>query len=145
MSFTSPMNHPSHMSPSASQPPAQLRVLVLEDNAESRLLLRHLLRRDFDATLIGGVDEALEVAQKQSFDLALLDINLGEKRTGVDVLRLLRKMPQHQNLPALACTAYALPGDRERFLEAGFVDYVSKPFVKAELLSALRQAVGVAS
>lgn len=137
------MNDPSLMSPFASQPPAHLRVLVLEDNAESRLLLRHLLRRDFDATLIGGVDEALEVAQKQAFDLALLDINLGEKRTGVDVLRLLRKMPQHQNLPALACTAYALPGDRERFLEAGFVDYVSKPFVKAELMAALHKAVGV--
>lgn len=128
---------------SASAPSSQLRVLVLEDNAESRLLLRHLLRRDFDATLVGGVDEALSAAQNQSFDLALLDINLGEKRTGVDVLRLLRAMPQHRDLPALACTAYALPGDRERFLEAGFVDYVSKPFVKAQLMAALQKAVGV--
>lgn len=137
------MNHPPFVPSSASESPAKLRVLVLEDNAESRLLLRHLLRRDFDATLIGGVDEALEIAQKSTFDVALLDINLGEKRTGVDVLKLLRTMPQHRDLPALACTAYALPGDRERFLEAGFAGYVSKPFVKAELMTALHKAVAV--
>lgn len=136
------------MAPSSAPRPASAekpRVLVLEDNAESRLLLRHLLRRDFDATLVPGADAALEAAQSQSFDVALLDINLGEKRTGVDVFEAIREMPQHKELPVLACTAYALPGDRERFLEAGFVSYVSKPFVKAELLSALRQAVGVAS
>ena len=128
---------------SISEPPSRPRILVLEDNAESRLLLRHLLRKDFDATLVGGADDALRAAESNDFDMALLDINLGEKRTGVDVLRLLRTMPQHRELPALACTAYALPGDRERFLEAGFVDYVSKPFVKAELMTALRKAAGV--
>jgi CheY-like chemotaxis protein len=116
-------------------------VLVLEDNAESRLLLRHLLRREFEATLTSGADEALEAARSQDFDAALLDINLGEKRTGVDVLQAIRAMARHQALPALACTAYALPGDRERFLDAGFADYVSKPFVKAELMAALHQAV----
>lgn len=137
------MDQPSSTPPFASEAPGSLRVLVLEDNAESRLLLRHLLRRDFDATLVGGVDEALAAAQAQTFDIALLDINLGEKRTGVDVLKLIRSMPQHRDLPALACTAYALPGDRERFLNAGFADYVSKPFVKAELMSALYKAVGV--
>lgn len=135
------MNHSS--SPHPEEASAKLRVLVLEDNAESRLLLRHLLRRDFDATLVSGVDEALHVAQSQSFDIALLDINLGERRTGLDVLKLLRTMPQHRTLPALACTAYALPGDRERFLEAGFADYVSKPFVKAELMATLQKAVSV--
>lgn len=137
------MNQSPSLSSFGEEPAAKPRVLVLEDNAESRLLLRHLLRRDFDATMVSGVDEALRVAAEQTFDIALLDINLGEKRTGVDVLSLLRSMPQHRSLPALACTAYALPGDRERFLEAGFVDYVSKPFVKAELMSALQTAVRV--
>jgi CheY-like chemotaxis protein len=117
-------------------------VLVLEDNAESRLLLRHLLRHEFDATLVSGADAALRVAESQSFDAALLDINLGEKRTGVDVFKAIRAMARHRDLPALACTAYALPGDRERFLEAGFAAYVSKPFVKAELMDALHEAVG---
>ena len=136
------------MAPSSASRPAsdsKPRVLVLEDNAESRLLLRHLLRRDFEATLVSGADAALDAAQTQSFDVALLDINLGEKRTGVDVFKAIRAMDLHRDLPVLACTAYALPGDRERFLDAGFMSYVSKPFVKAELLSALQRAVGVAS
>lgn len=135
----------SSMAPSSASSPAPTekpRVLVLEDNAESRLLLRHLLRRDFEATLVSGADAALEAAQSQAFDVALLDINLGEKRTGVDVYRAIQAMAQHHDLPALACTAYALPGDRERFLEAGFISYVSKPFVKAELMNALQKAVG---
>lgn len=132
------MSPPTTPSTSSSAKP---RVLVLEDNAESRLLLRHLLRREFDATIAEGADAAIQAAQTQSFDVALLDINLGEKRTGVDVFRAIRAMPQHRALPALACTAYALPGDRERFLDAGFADYISKPFVKAKLMAALQNAV----
>ncbi len=120
------------------------RVLALEDNAESRLLLKHLLRKDFDAVIVAGADETLATAAMgQTFDVMLLDINLGEKRTGVDVLKALRAIPGYDTTPALACTAYALPGDRERFLEAGFSKYVSKPFVKAELLTALQSAVRV--
>ena len=135
------MNQSPSLSSFGEEPAAKPRVLVLEDNAESRLLLRHLLRREFEATLTEGADAAIQAARTQSFDVALLDINLGEKRTGVDVFKAIRSIPQHQALPALACTAYALPGDRERFLDAGFSNYVSKPFVKAELIAALHKAV----
>jgi len=120
-------------------------ILVLEDNAESRLLLRHLLKKEFDATIVAGADDAIAEAEQRQFQVALLDINLGERRTGVDVLRMLRSVPLFASTPALACTAYALPGDREHFLEAGFVDYVSKPFVKSDLLSALRRAMQLAA
>jgi CheY-like chemotaxis protein len=125
------------MTPGSAVSPRQLRVLVLEDNPESRLLLRHLLRKDFDATVVASADDAIILGGNEPFDVALLDINLGEKRTGVDVLATLRGIPSFGDTPALACTAYALPGDREQFLEAGFADYVSKPFVKAELIALL--------
>jgi CheY-like chemotaxis protein len=121
------------------------RILVLEDNPESRLLLRHLLKKDFDATIVAGADDALHAAETESFEVALLDINLGERRTGVDVLAMLRQMPSFGRTPALACTAYALPGDREHFLEVGFADYVSKPFVKGDLIEALHKAIRVAA
>ena len=117
------------------------RLLVLEDNPESRLLLGHLLRNDWTVVMTAGVEEALEAARRERPDVALLDINLGEERTGVDVLRMIHELPGYETIPAVACTAYALPGDRERFLQAGFVSYVSKPFMKAKLLEALRSAV----
>lgn len=138
-----PMLHGSALpnAPSTSPASRRPRILVLEDNAESRLLLRHLLARAFEAEIVARADDALEHARRVPFDLMLLDINLGEKRTGVDVLAELRRLPGYADVPALACTAYALPGDRERFLAAGFQGYVSKPFVKAELLGALGAAV----
>lgn len=132
------------MTTGSAAPPRPLRVLVLEDNPESRLLLRHLLRKDFNATIVASADDAILTGAEESFDVALLDINLGERRTGVDVLATLREIPSFGETPALACTAYALPGDREQFLEAGFADYVSKPFVKAELIEILSRYAGQA-
>ena len=126
--------------PHSAAPASRPRILALEDNAESRLLLKHLLRKEFDAVIVPDADTTLATAAEQTFDVLLLDINLGERRTGVDVLKALRDLPGYAETPALACTAYALPGDRERFLEAGFAKYVSKPFVKAELLGALHHA-----
>jgi CheY-like chemotaxis protein len=134
----------AHLTPVTPLDGEKPRILVLEDNPESRLLLRHLLRKSFDATIVAGADDALAEAETRTFDVALLDINLGERRTGVDVLRLLRQMPEFGATPALACTAYALPGDREHFLEAGFADYVSKPFVKQDLIAALHRAISLA-
>ena len=138
MSFDTVRSPRPSLSPLSAAKP---RLLALEDNAESRLLLKHLLRKDFDAVIVAGADEALDAVRKQPFDLLLLDINLGEKRTGIDVLKSLQAMPGWNGAPVLACTAYALPGDRERFLEAGFARYVSKPFVRAELLTALQESL----
>lgn len=136
-----PLDAPGHGPPPMGAPDPRPRVLALEDNAESRLLLKHLLRKEFDAVIVPDADATLATAAEQAFDVLLLDINLGERRTGVDVLKALRVLPGYAETPALACTAYALPGDRERFLEAGFAKYVSKPFVKAELIGALHHAV----
>lgn len=141
MNLASPEPSVQDGSAALRDPAVKPRVLALEDNPESRLLLRHLLRKEFDAVIVAGADETLATAAQQSFDVMLLDINLGERRTGVDVLQALRALPGYGDIPALACTAYALPGDRERFLEAGFAKYVSKPFVKAELMGALHTAL----
>ena len=109
------------------------RLLIAEDNADTQRLLDYLLKSKFELSIVSGVDEALEVARQETFDLFLLDINLGEERTGVNLLESLRSLPNQDNVPAVALTAYALPGDRERFLESGFNSYISKPFTRDEL------------
>ncbi len=58
------------------------------------------------------------------------------------MLKVARSLPGNADLFAIALTAYALPGDRERFLEAGFNQYVSKPFTRSTLLSALKEGLG---
>lgn len=113
------------------------RILAVEDNSETQLLLEHLLKTSFEVIVVPGVDEALEAAGEQSFDALLLDINLSEQRTGTDLLHLLREKKRMTDVPAIALTAYAMPGDREDFLEAGFDQYVSKPFTRADLTEAI--------
>ncbi len=113
------------------------RILAVEDNSETQLLLEHLLKSSFDVTVVEGVDEALDAVDERGFDALLLDINLSEERTGTDLLHLLRKQDHMDNVPAIALTAYAMPGDREDFLEAGFDQYVSKPFTRSDLTTAL--------
>lgn len=113
------------------------KILAVEDNPDTLTLLGFMLRAHFDMVCVGGFDDAMEAVDRQAVDLFLLDINLGEIRTGVDLLHALRARPDHAGTPAVALTAYAMPGDRERFLEAGFNAYVSKPFTRQDLMGAL--------
>jgi CheY-like chemotaxis protein len=118
-------------------------VLVLEDNPEALLLLRHYLTPHAHVTFTSTVDEALAAdtaAELHGYDLYVLDINLGEDRDGVDVLHTLQARHGPDNVRALALTAYALPGDRKKFLAAGFTDYLSKPFSREQLMHALQDA-----
>jgi CheY-like chemotaxis protein len=112
-------------------------VLVVEDNRDTQLLLQYFLRAHCTLEIAAHVEEALRMATGAPFDVFILDINLGEERTGIELLQLLRSLPLHQQTPALALTAYAMPGDRERFLSAGFDRYISKPFTRQELLATL--------
>jgi CheY-like chemotaxis protein len=116
---------------------AKARILAVEDNSETQLLLEHLLKKSFEVTVVPGVDEALDAVAEHRFDALLLDINLSEQRTGTDLLHLLRERDDMTDVPAIALTAYAMPGDREDFLEEGFDQYVSKPFTRADLTEAI--------
>lgn len=119
----------------------KLHILTVEDNPDTQTLLRYMLQQHFNMSFSSHVDEALDLAAEKEFNLFLLDINLGEARTGVDLLHLLREQPRYANTPALALTAYAMPGDRERFLDAGFNGYISKPFTRRELLDTIKVAI----
>lgn len=117
------------------------RVLAVEDNSETQLLLEHLLKKSYEVVVVAGVDEALDTVSDTRFDALLLDINLSEERTGTDLLHLLRERNDLNDVPAIALTAYAMPGDREDFLESGFDQYVSKPFTRADLTEAIETSL----
>ena len=117
------------------------RVLILDDNRDARLLLEKFLGDGYDVTLTDKEKEALELAQKQEFDVVLLDINLGGERTGVDALRALRHLSGYEHVPVVALTAYAVTGDRERFLSHGFNGYLGKPLTKQELYDVIAQVM----
>ena len=114
-------------------------VLVVEDDPTMRLLLKYVLKTEYEVEIVSGVDEALRMAQERTFNGLLLDIQLGESGTGIDLLQLLRQMPAYREVPAVACTASM--GSRASALEAGFDEYVEKPFTKAQLHEVLARVL----
>jgi len=117
------------------------RILVLDDNVDTLALIRHQLRGRYNVETVSDVETALDRARSQTFDAFLLDINLGNGHDGIDVLHALRELDRYLNVPIVAVSAYALPGDRERFLAAGFDAYLEKPFTRAELNQTLARAL----
>ena len=112
-------------------------LLVVEDNDDTRMLLDRILRSSYTVTAVGDARSALIEMNRNQFVGLVLDINLGGKETGADILRIARTLDGYTDVFAIALTAYALPGDRERLLEAGFNEYISKPFTRHSLMEAL--------
>lgn len=112
-------------------------LLIVEDDPDARLLLHHLLEQRFALRIEASIDAGTVAAAEEQFDALILDINFGEARTGLDLLRAIRASDHHKNVPALALTAYALPGDEDHYLGSGFDGYISKPFSRDLLYSAL--------
>jgi two-component system cell cycle response regulator DivK len=114
------------------------RVLVVEDNDKSMKLFRDVLQASGYSTLEAATGEqAVELALVHEPSLVLMDVQL-PGMDGVDALEQLRQDARTSSIPVLALTAQAMSGDRERFLDAGFDDYFSKPVDVAELLEAVR-------
>jgi CheY-like chemotaxis protein len=81
--------------------------------------------------------DAINIADKRELDVILMDIMMPEL-DGLDTMREIRKIPRCKDLPIVAVTAKAMKGDRERCIEAGAWDYLSKPVDREQLLKVLR-------
>ncbi len=128
--------------PPAEARPRRPRVLVVEDNPEVQKVLGYLLRDDYDADLASGTEEALARMAETTYDALLIDINLGEEQTGVDLMQRLRRQLAGAAVPMIACTAYAMPGDQEQFLQLGFDAYLQKPLTREMLVQTLEAVLG---
>jgi CheY-like chemotaxis protein len=121
-----------------------VRVLLVEDNELTRQVMPMLLQKAdarYAMDVAGDAEEALEMAEARGYHLVLIDINLGAGPTGLDLMQQLRATARYAETPMIACTAYAMPGDKEMFLEAGFDAYLAKPFGAKQLLKALQHAL----
>lgn len=121
------------MSTSPPHSSAKPTVAVVEDNADNRLLLRAILDERYGVVEYENGPDALEGLARTLPDLVLLDISL-PGMDGNEILTEIRRDGRMRHLPVIALTAHAMAGDRERFLSAGFNDYVTKPIVDESLL-----------
>lgn len=105
------------------------KVLVVEDDAISRYFIKTILEKNFSNIITAeNGEEALKVLLTQRFDLILMDIQMPvlDGLTATQMIREKEKI-SGEHTPIIAMTAYALNGDRERFIDAGMDGYISKP------------------
>ncbi|WP_320170228.1 ATP-binding protein [Maridesulfovibrio sp.] len=111
-------------------------VLLVEDDCLSRLAVHKYIQSiGLDVQMAGNGKEALEILLKHSFDLILMDIQM-PKMDGVSATRAIRSGKagrRNMNIPIVALTAYAMAGDKDKFLASGFNGYLEKPFTMEDL------------
>jgi CheY-like chemotaxis protein len=104
-----------------------MKILVAEDNAVNRELLRELLEMRGHVVIEAcNGEEALRVLEESKPEILLLDLGM-PVLDGYGTVRKIRENPGLATLPVLAVTAYAMQGDKERILSSGFDGYLSKP------------------
>ena len=117
-------------------------IAVVEDNADNRLLLHAILGGEYDIVEYENGTDALAGLHVARPDVVLLDISL-PGMDGNEILDRIRADDGLRTLPVIALTAHAMAGDREKYLAAGFDDYVTKPIVDEEILmQAIERGLG---
>lgn len=121
------------------------KIALVEDNPDNQLLVRVILESAYEVIAYETGIEALNGFKSQKPDLILLDISLPQM-DGTEVLRRLRADSSLRGIPVIALTAHAMAGDREKYLGAGFNDYIAKPILDENLfLTAIERALPCAA
>jgi CheY-like chemotaxis protein len=115
------------------------KILLVEDNpATVDVILKELEFLGYESIVAEDGKEGVDKAASQMPDLIIMDISL-PKMDGLEATSMIRKNPKTQSIPILAATARALPGDKEKCLQAGCDDYIAKPFTHRELGAAIKK------
>jgi CheY-like chemotaxis protein len=92
-----------------------------------------------DIQFASNFEHAMPLLTRYRFDLIVVDINLPGDYNGLDILRIIRRMPEYEGIPVIAVTAYMLPGDKEKFIAAGFSDFVPKPILRMKMIDSIEK------
>lgn len=117
------------------------KVLVAEDNPNNQLLIRIVLQKlGLNVIIVENGQLAIEKHLEEDFDLIFLDINM-PVMDGLEALKIIREREDRieKHTPIIALTANTINGDRERYIDEGMDNYLSKPFEKSQLISVLNQ------
>jgi signal transduction histidine kinase/CheY-like chemotaxis protein len=123
-----------------------LRILLAEDNTVNQKVAQLFLNKlGYRADVVANGLEAVAAVERQPYDVVLMDVQMPEM-DGLQATRaILEKLPSSRRPYIIAMTAHAMAGDRERCLDAGMADYVSKPLELTSLQAALLRAPATAT
>lgn len=112
-----------------------IKVLIVEDNNINSLLAKTLIKKILPNSKISTVSngqEAIEKFAEESFDIIFMDIQM-PLMNGYEATKMIRTMENGKNIPIIALTAGTVVGEKEKCIEIGMNDYVSKPIIKGSL------------
>ncbi len=123
------------------------KVLVVEDDRLNQLLFEKMLNKASLIKIASDGEKAMGIIDEffskgEVFDLVLMDINLPTPWDGIQLKNKIKKFyNEYEKVPFVAQTAYAMQGDRERFLNEGFDEYIAKPIVRTELIKVVSRVM----
>ena len=117
------------------------KILVVEDDELNMKLTREILKlAQYGILEATDAESGMQLVRDQRPDLILMDINL-PNIDGLTAVRMIHKDEALRNIPVVALTALAMDGDREKAIEAGCIDYISKPFRVTDLLEVIERVL----
>jgi CheY-like chemotaxis protein len=118
------------------------RILLIEDNQDNMTLIADVLKSlNYAVIQATNGEQGVEIATSERPDLILMDLSLPQM-DGWTATRHIKSNPELTRIPIIALTAHAMIGDRERALQAGCDDYLTKPINLRELATKLAQYMG---
>jgi PAS domain S-box-containing protein len=118
-----------------------VRILYVEDDEISVKYVATITKSLYNIDSAKDSDEALNKIKQHKYDAILMDINLRRGMDGLELTKVIRKVDGYKSTPIVAITAFAMGREKEEFLAKGMTHYLSKPFVKNQLLSLLASIV----
>lgn len=119
-------------------------ILLVEDDDSTKLVSRLFLKDYCVMEFAGSGEEAINLVEKTKYQAIFMDINM-KGMGGIEAAKRIKKMKNKSHIPIVAFTAFAMKGDKERFMDEGFDYYISKPFTKEDLIKLYNSIMSVNS
>lgn len=120
-----------------------VKLLLVEDESINAEVIMKLLPGNFSTDWVKYGQDAIQKSKEKLYDVILMDIGLQGDIDGLETTKAIKKLKNYESIPVIAVTAYAMVGDKEKFLSEGCTHYISKPFNKNELLKVISEALSL--
>lgn len=118
-----------------------MKLLIIENDLANAAIIKRFLQGVYDMDVANDSNAAAALIRENDYDGYIVDINLGEDTTGLDLLYTIKASERYVNQPIITVTAYATALDRTEFLSRGFTHYLAKPVEKYKLLETVNTAI----
>jgi CheY-like chemotaxis protein len=123
------------------------KILITEDDLENQKFLKLILRRNFEVDVCDSATTFFQKLSESHYDGILMDVSLSGERSGVEIVRELKKHPTYKNIPVVCLSAHVFSQVQREAIDAGVDAYLTKPVHNHELIDTLTKLInkGVAS